>query len=124
MHLYTQTITTSGTLAYSCIGGVQSGTTGFVVTEDRNCLTLSTPDIDYLVTWNDDTTSEIHVHATVVIADGQTVVTKTGTVTAGRFSGATTVEVLTGPVVDVLVCLSTAGLTSDTEYGTLELFAP
>lgn len=123
MHLYTQTITTSGSLTYACVGDVQSGTTGFTLTEDRNCLTLSAPDLDYLVTWNDNTTSQIHVHATVVIADGQTVVTKTGTVTSGRFAGATTTEVLTGPVADVLACLSPSGLTSDTEYGTLEIIS-
>jgi hypothetical protein len=75
----------------------------------RTCLDLlSATSITLTITWNTGQTSTLSVNVTSTIVGAALVVTGTGTVTAGLFTGDTVATTQTGPAADVLLC--TAGL--------------
>jgi hypothetical protein len=55
---------------------------------------------------------------------GSTVVTETGTITAGLFVGDNAVEVITGPTLDTLECLSEKGVTDRVNALNLDITSP
>lgn len=118
LRLSNQTVTTTGNTAYTCTGGqVTSGSNSFTATGSRSCLSAVAPAFTTTTTWNDKSTSTITGTAAVATVGGNTVVTRTGTVTAGRFQGAQVIDVATGPTLAGLTdCLTAPGLASTTEY--------
>ncbi|MFD9823564.1 hypothetical protein [Streptomyces violascens] len=122
LRLLNQTVTTTGSTTYNCTGQVTSGHTSFTATDSRSCLSAVGGDFTTTITWNDESTSTITGTATVATVAGNTVVTRTGTVTAGRFQGAQVLEVATGPTIASLTaCIMAPGLTSTNEYLTLTI---
>ncbi|GHD53509.1 hypothetical protein [Streptomyces galbus] len=87
----------------------------------RSCLDLlSSSSGTFTITWNTGQTSTLSVNVTTTIAGAALVVTQTGTVTSGLFTGDTVVITQTGPADDVLLC--TAGLgTVSSIYGLVTL---
>ncbi|MEU4769263.1 hypothetical protein AB0H12_39065 [Actinosynnema sp. NPDC023794] len=75
----------------------------------RSCLDLvNSGSTTFSITWNTGQSSTISSNFTSTTVGAALVVTDTGTVTSGLFTGSTVVQVLTAPAVDVLLC--TAGL--------------
>ncbi len=87
-----------------------SGSTTFTaLVPGLSCLTLlNSGAITYTIVWNTGQTSTISANYTVTIVGAALVVTRTGTVTSGLFTGSAVLQVITGPATDVLLC--TAGL--------------
>lgn len=87
----------------------------------RSCLDLLSSSSGTLtITWNTGQTSTLSVNVTTTIAGAALVVTQTGTVTSGLFTGDTVVITQTGPAANVLLC--TAGLgTVSSIYGLVTL---
>ncbi|WP_447008940.1 hypothetical protein ACRAKJ_12410 [Saccharothrix sp. DSM 118769] len=76
---------------------------------EQTCLDLlDTGSSTFTIAWNTGQTSIVSANRTATVAGAALVVTQTGTVTSGLFTGSTVVQVNTGPSVDVLLC--TAGL--------------
>ncbi|GLZ32347.1 hypothetical protein Lesp02_45350 [Lentzea sp. NBRC 105346] len=76
------------------------------VTKVASCLSVgeSNPGLLQYV-WSDGESSFFSYETTVQRPAGQIVVTKTGTITAGRYTGATAVETTTGVTPNVLDCV-------------------
>jgi hypothetical protein len=69
--------------------------------------------------WSNGQSSTLSFTRTVTILNGQTVITLTGPITSGLFTGDTAVFTVVEPLLDVLACQSTAGLTSQAGITTL-----
>ncbi|MCE7000818.1 hypothetical protein LZG04_39280 [Saccharothrix sp. S26] len=83
--------------------------TSTVLAPGFGCLDLlAAGSFTYPIVWNTGQTSTISANYTSTIVGAALVITNTGTVTAGLFTGSTVVQVITGPATDVLLC--TAGL--------------
>ena len=75
----------------------------------RSCLDLlNSGSTTFTITWNTGQSSTVSSNFTSTTVGATLVVTDTGTVTSGLFTGSTVVQVLTAPAADVLLC--TAGL--------------
>ncbi|MCE6995426.1 hypothetical protein LZG04_11495 [Saccharothrix sp. S26] len=87
-----------------------SGTrTSTTVLPGYGCLDLlNSGPSTFTITWNTGQTSTLSTNRTATVVGAALVVTHTGTVTSGLFTGSTVLQVLTGPATDVLLC--TAGL--------------
>ncbi|MEU1125903.1 hypothetical protein ABZ371_20630 [Streptomyces sp. NPDC005899] len=88
---------------------------------DRTCLALleAAPSI-YTINWNTGQTSTIAGNRTATVVGAALVVTVTGNVTSGLFSGDTVVQTSIGPATDILAC--TLGLgTVASIYSTVTL---
>jgi len=64
------------------------------------------------VNWNDHQSSSFPFSATVVRGVSNTVITETGTVTSGEFSGANVIETFTAPNAAFADCGTPGGVTS------------
>ncbi|RZU49457.1 hypothetical protein EV385_1207 [Krasilnikovia cinnamomea] len=117
---------TSQTVTFSVSYSGCTSTTGAPVTssgfsgqttETRSCASLPPPQsATKTLVWDDSSTSTIEYTTTGVDTGGQTIYTRSGTVTAGRFTGDSFVEVTSQNSFDALACLTT-GVTSQTGTG-------
>jgi hypothetical protein len=99
-----------------------AGHSGVTVHETRSCLDLAVPGTaTRIYAWNTGQTSTFTYNRTVTSLGGDEVVTLTGTITAGLFAGDTAVEVIIGPTLDTLACLSPPGITSRIGVTTLTI---
>jgi hypothetical protein len=117
-------VTTTVEGSYSCLSSQVSGATTYATfTGPESCLAVA--EIETLTssfTWNDGSTSTATYSTTVTYGVGTTVLTKTGTVTSGRFAGAAFLQVITGPNLGgLLACITETGLTENTETAVLEI---
>ncbi|MFF5900134.1 hypothetical protein ACFY8O_29980 [Streptomyces argenteolus] len=97
-----------------------SGSTSFTSTSALSCLSLTAANTGTdLITWSTGRTSTFSYNRTVTVVQGQTIVTLTGSITAGDFQGATAEETITSVSLDLAACSSTQGITST--YGVSEL---
>lgn len=121
----TITISTSYTNCVSLTApSITSGTSFSSATSpNASCVSLlngTQTQVPTTVTWNTGETSTITQTTVVTIVAGQVVATSTGTVTSGKFLGATTVRVVTYLATDIQNgCLSPQGLPSNTGPVTL-----
>jgi hypothetical protein len=72
-----------------------------------------------VIKWNNGRQSTLSVNGVVTTNGGQIIDTFTGTVTAGEFTGASVVAVLTDVQPDILECASSHGVTSESGTTTL-----
>ncbi|MFI2104587.1 hypothetical protein ACH436_14925 [Isoptericola sp. NPDC019693] len=124
LRLAPRTVDVDGGRQYDCLSAtVSSGVSSFALDDvERGCLSAAPSAHVETITWDDGSSSVLSGTVTVVNAAGTTVVTKTGTVTAGRFLGAAVLQVNTGPTISGLLdCLTTTGLTTITETTVLEI---
>lgn len=78
----------------------------------QSCLTLvESSSGTSTITWDTGDDSVFMFNRTVTHVGGNTVTTYTGTITAGLFAGDTAVEVVTGPELNLLDCLTPPGVT-------------
>lgn len=102
----------AGTLG-GCVGAVTGGTYGSRFPAVLSCATLLAQlDGTRTFHWNDRSTSTFTYRRILTNLGGQTLVTFTGTITAGRYAGATAVEQVVFASLDTLRCLTPAGLTT------------
>ncbi|MER7705192.1 hypothetical protein ABTX81_20140 [Kitasatospora sp. NPDC097605] len=79
-----------------------------VTVPDYSCIDLlSTAPGTQTITWADGSTTTYAYTRAVSDIAGTLVVTNSGTVTAGRFTGSTVLQVATAPAPNPLVCLTT-----------------
>ena len=74
-----------------------------------------------VIEWNNGRQSTLSVNGVVTTNGGQIIDTFTGTVTAGEFTGASVVAVLTDVQPNVLECASSHGVTSESGTTTLNI---
>ena len=122
----------SGTVAFSdtvnCTSsdsGAATGSAGGSYTASYGCVEQITPagTVETLtITWADSTTSVLsYTDVTgAVLVGGSYVDTLTGSVTSGKFAGATVTTVVADPTLSVLQCLTT-GISSITGVVTLTI---
>ncbi|MFD5560813.1 hypothetical protein [Kitasatospora griseola] len=120
-----QTVQRSGTNIHTpCVSTLPpfsfSGSTSFTSTTTLSCLSLTEANTGTdVIAWTTGRTSTFAYNRTVTIVQGQTVVTLTGSITAGDFAGATAVETITSVNLDLTACVTPQGVTST--YGVSEL---
>ncbi|MFC6061272.1 hypothetical protein [Streptomyces ochraceiscleroticus] len=104
--------------------GIASGTSESTgKTPPMTCVdALRNNHVSKKITWNTGKTSTFTYDVTATHVGGQTVVTRTGTITSGAFAGQPAREVITGPTPDTLKCLK-GGITERTGVATLTIFA-
>jgi hypothetical protein len=86
---------------------------------NRSCTDLAASGTgSYAITWNTGETSTISYTRSANHVLGTLVITETGTVTAGKFTGALTTHVVELLTLDLLACLSEPGLTTASGIGT------
>ncbi|MER5629128.1 hypothetical protein [Streptomyces nitrosporeus] len=101
--------------------GITAGSSSFATTAPLSCLNPGqSQGGTETITWNDNTTTTYAFSQTVADVAGQAVLTRIGTVTAGRFTGNAVLSILTLASLDLLGCLSTSGVTSQSGVGVLE----
>lgn len=127
--LENQTVSVSNISTYfPCVSlsepAVTSGTTEVTVKANTSCLSLLTPGTGAKpITWNTGETSTFTFERTATSAGAVTVVTLTGKVVSGPFTGAEVVETETFPVLNVLDCLAPNGLRTRSAVVTLTVAA-
>ncbi|MFF2620619.1 hypothetical protein [Oerskovia jenensis] len=112
-----QAVTASASSSYpTCLTsetGVTSATASGSLTDTLDCNSiLTTTSGVKTYRWNDGTTSRFEYDRTSTRVLTQTVLTFTGTITAGKFAGSAAVETNVGASIGVLDCLSPGGVTS------------
>lgn len=101
---------------------ITSGTSSGNVTVALDCLDLlSTTTGTQTFNWNDGQSSTLSFTRTVTNLNGQTVLTLTGPITAGLFTGRTAVFVIVQPALNLLACQTPQGLTSQSGVATLAI---
>ncbi|ROP42450.1 hypothetical protein EDD40_7952 [Saccharothrix texasensis] len=86
---------------------------------NRSCTNLAASGIgSYTITWNTGETSTIDYNRSATYVLGTLVITETGTVTAGKFTGDSTTHVVELLTLDLLACLAEPGLTTTSGVGT------
>lgn len=96
----------------------------FVVT-DASCLNLFDPGSGTkIINWNTGQTSTFSFNRIGSNVGGSTIVTETGLITEGLFAGDNAVEVITGPTLDSLDCLSEPGITDRFNILKLDITSP
>lgn len=80
---------------------------------------LASSEGSQVIIWNTKQTSTFSYHRTITMANGQTIATLTGSITAGLFSGDPAVLTFTNPATQLLACETPAGLTTKTGITTL-----
>ncbi|WP_306748095.1 hypothetical protein [Saccharothrix yanglingensis] len=106
-----QAVTISSSTQYGpCVSlsnpAITSGSRARITNDpEQTCLDLlDTGSSTFTITWNTGQTSTISANRTATVAGAALVVTFTGTVTSGLFTGSTVVQTNTGPSADVLLC--------------------
>ncbi|MBB5868091.1 hypothetical protein F4553_001470 [Allocatelliglobosispora scoriae] len=119
LRLFSQTVTvTVQRILSSCVSVSHPAVTSAVITvsvsAEKSCLdALPEPSTgSFPITWNTAQSSVFTFNRTVAIVGGATVITRTGTITSGLFSGATAVNTTILPVTNPLDCLFEPGLTA------------
>ncbi|MGB3443479.1 MAG: hypothetical protein WBA97_32485 [Actinophytocola sp.] len=115
---------TTNTIYAPCVSAsaplVTAGANASAFQAPASCVDL--PDIGSgtrTLTWNTGQTSTYNFISTTTHVGGNTVLTRTGAVTAGLFAGDTAVEVIVGPTVNLLNCLAPPGITEKFDVVTL-----
>ena len=128
MTLTSQTGTVTYTDTFSCTSndpGAATGSTGGTFTGTYSCTTQQSPagsSGTATFTWADSTTSTFSytdVNGALLVG-GSYIDTLTGTMTTGKFAGATVTEVIASPTLSVLQCLTT-GVSDLTGVATLTI---
>lgn len=124
--LTTQSVTITATTQYAaCVSAsdpdLMSGYSTGNSIATLSCLNLgqSASGVE-VIYWNDSTTSTFSFNRVVISVGGQSVLVRTGSITAGKFAGDTAVSELVLPALNTLDCLGPPGVTSKTSIGTLE----
>ncbi|MFI9005856.1 hypothetical protein ACIGNX_01315 [Actinosynnema sp. NPDC053489] len=127
-----QNVTVSVTTQYGPCASLSNP----AITSGSRTRTLSSPGLSCLdllgsgsttftITWNTGQTSTVASNFTATTVGAALVVTDTGTVTSGLFTGSTVVQTLTGPAADVLLCTAGLGTVSGIyAAATLEITSP
>ncbi|MDX6742258.1 hypothetical protein [Actinocorallia sp. A-T 12471] len=128
LRLFGQTVDIAFTDSFTSCSALSDPTltsgllTGSVTLPNYSCLSpVNTDDIDETVTWNNGQSSTFHYSRVYGSVDGNSVITSTGTVTSGKFAGATAVKVVTGLNLNLLACLFAPGVPGNTGTITLAL---
>jgi hypothetical protein len=80
----------------------------------RSCLTLlDSASVTYTITWNTGQTSTVSGNSTFNMVGAVMVVTITGSVTSGLFTGDTVIQTVTGPATDITTCTLGLGTVSN-----------
>jgi hypothetical protein len=121
-----RTVTVTSTKIFSpCVSTDPSLTAGLsssTVTGIRSCLNLDSAHSGVAeLVWNNGQASTFAYNATASNPAGQAVVTFTGTITFGEFTGDTAVMVITSATLNVLACLAPPGVTSTSGIVTLDI---
>ncbi|MEU5694352.1 hypothetical protein [Actinosynnema sp. NPDC020468] len=104
------------------VPGLTAGFSEGTATRSASCLDLLESDSAVLTFhWNTGESSVFTYDRTVTTVGGSTVVTLTGSVTAGLFAGAAAVMVVIGPAVNLLACLYAPGLAGRSGVVALEI---
>jgi hypothetical protein len=99
-------------------------TSSFVV-PNASCLNPFDPGSGTkIIEWNTGQTSTFSFNRIGTNVGGSTIVTEIGLITAGLFAGDNAVEVVTGPTLDSLECLSETGITDRFNILKLEITSP
>jgi hypothetical protein len=103
-----------GPCVSASVPGLTSGTHAAVnPPRSRSCLELlNTAPETRTITWNTGDTSTLSLNRTTTVSGAVLVVTFTGTVESGLFTGDTVVATQTGPATDVLLCTLGLGTVS------------
>ena len=108
----------------SCVSvpdpSIKSGTYTSTAQALLSCLTVLQPGTGTKTfTWSNGQTSTFTHSSTVLQVAGQTLMTLTGTITAGKFMGDTAVQVITIASTNPLGCVASPGVTSAQGTSTL-----
>jgi hypothetical protein len=96
----------------SSVPGITSGTSLWEVDLNMSCLSPGQLDTtEYVVEWNDSSTSVTELTFSYSTVAGQSVATGVGTVASGRYAGGTVVGVWTYLQLNLLQCLASPGVT-------------
>ena len=96
-----------------------SGSSAFVVDRGAGCVEpLGAVAESRVIRWADGTTSTFTYAVTVTSAPAVDVITKTGAITDGVFTGRPAQAVQLAPTADLLRCLSEEGITHQSSVGT------
>lgn len=102
------TTTTVSTSYGPCVApntNITSGSRAFAVTGVRSCLTLlATVPVVFTIVWDTGETSTLTGSATTSIVGLTLVSTHTGSVTSGKFAGATFVQQIVAPAAQIIAC--------------------
>ncbi|MET8578925.1 hypothetical protein [Streptomyces sp. NPDC005012] len=99
---------------------ITSGSSQGTVTVTLDCLDLlSTTTGTQTFHWSDGQSSVLSFTRTVTSANGQTVITLTGPITSGLFTGRIATFTVVEPALDLTACLTSRGLTGQTGVTTL-----
>lgn len=115
-----QTVVVNSAARYTCVSasvpGLISGTrTVEVSSPGRSCVDLLTGfPITLTITWNTGQTSTLSGTSTVATLGATHIVTMTGTVTAGLFTGDTVVSTAISPSAPILLCTLGLGTVAST----------
>jgi len=104
-----------------CVGvplTLPSGTFTATGSGTLSCLTGDSS-FDAVITWNDNTKSNASVTATIDVRPGGAVVVYTGTLSSGKFNGATIVITVALLTTDIDNCVSAQGVTFTSGAGTI-----
>ncbi|MFI0421015.1 hypothetical protein [Spongiactinospora sp. 9N601] len=114
-----------GPCAAAGVPGLTSGSRAFQGSGSRSCLSLLSSGTEtFTITWNTGQTSTVSVAKLVTVAGATLVVTFTGTVTAGLFTGSRVLQTVTGPATDITLCtLGLGTVSSISSLVTLEITA-
>lgn len=94
---------------------ITSGTSFGSFQETSSCLTGLQPAAGQTtIHWNTGETSTFSFNVTITRVGGNAVITSTGAITAGKFTGSTAEQVVTNATLDTLDCLQPGGVTSAT----------
>lgn len=102
---------------------IVSGTRQGSYVGTRSCLSVLPPSASgtFVVTWNTGETSTVTGTSSGQDVAGQSVLTLSGTVTAGLFVGSSFTEVITQASLDLTGCLIPPGITSQSGVGAVTL---
>jgi hypothetical protein len=106
---YGCTVPLLGTVSYNANGTLTNFTCSEILTPEPGIVTLR---------WGNGQTSTFQFTVEDNDVNGVTVLTKTGSITAGLYSGSTATEVLTGATLDLTAC-ETSGITTFSLEGAL-----
>jgi hypothetical protein len=95
------------------------------VVTNASCLNIFDPGSGTkIIKWNTGQTSTFSFNRVGSNVGGATVVTETGTITAGLFVGDTAVEEIIGPTLDSPECLTKKGVTDRVNTLKLDILKP
>jgi hypothetical protein len=125
--LFTQAVTGTLDNLYNCTStdpSITSGSSLHMRTLPLSCLNpagLFNSTVGYTITWSNGQTSTASGSFAVTSVGGTVIVVAQGAITAGQFTGATTVITWTWPAPNPLACLSAPGVTNIAGVSTVQI---